>query len=172
MTMGHIADTTSVQGCRILTFASLEDLLDEAEWLATSQIRTLGRWSLGQILDHLATWMEFSIDGVPVRMPLALRLIVRPLRRWIIYRPMRPGFRWPQNADPRLVPQKPVSTHDGLEHLRHAIGRLRTEGHRASSPLLGRLSANEWEQLHLRHAEHHLSFVVPGADVAGDGGGA
>lgn len=154
-------NTGSIRSRRHLSLQSLEDLLREAEGLAQAEVHTLGNWSLGQILDHLATWAEFSIDGVPARVPLPLRVIARPFRGWIIRRPMRPGFRWSADADRRLVPKGPVGTAEGMEHLRRAVGRLRTEPHRAPSPLLGQLSAAQWEQLHLRHAEHHLSFVVP-----------
>lgn len=143
-----------------LSFQSLDDVLKEAERLSRVDAHPLGSWSLGQALDHLAPWMEFSIDGVPAHVGWPLRLLLRPFRKQIIRRPMRSGFRWPADADPRLVPQEPVGKKDGLEHLRRAVARLRAEPQRAPSPLLGQLTAEEWEQLHLRHAEHHLSFVL------------
>lgn len=146
---------------RQLSFRTLEDILAEGERLSQSRVQSVGDWSLGQILDHLATWMEFSIDGVPARIAWPLRVVLRPFRKQILRRPMPAGFRWPADADPRLVPQGPVSDSEGLEHLRRAIARLRAEPTRAPSPLLGKLTPEEWEQLHLRHAEHHLSFVLP-----------
>jgi hypothetical protein len=154
-------DTRSVKGRRKLAFRSLEDVLAEAERLARDPARTLGNWSIGQILDHLAAWMEFSIDGVPARVPWLVRLFARPFRSWVLRRPMPAGFRWPEETAKRVCPQRPVSVEEGLEHLRRAVGRLRAESRRAPSPLLGKLTPDQWEQLHLRHAEHHLSFVVP-----------
>ncbi|WP_164102408.1 DUF1569 domain-containing protein [Candidatus Laterigemmans baculatus] len=151
----------SSRGRRQLAFQSLEDILGEGERLSQSRVQTVGNWSLGQILDHLATWMEFSIDGVPARIAWPLRVVLRPFRKQILRRPVPAGFRWPADADPRLVPQGPVSDSEGLEHLRRAIARLRAEPTRAPSPLLGKLTPEEWEQLHLRHAEHHLSYVLP-----------
>ena len=62
----------------------------------------------------------------------------------------------------QLVPA-PVSFEDGLQSLRQAIHRLQTETQRAPNPVLGPLSIEEWNQLHCRHCELHLSFLVPGS---------
>ncbi|MEX2545983.1 MAG: DUF1569 domain-containing protein, partial [Phycisphaeraceae bacterium] len=59
-------------------------------------------------------------------------------------------------------PPPEVSTEEGLARLRVAAERLNREPARAPSPLLGQLSRREWDQLHCRHAELHLGFVVPG----------
>jgi Protein of unknown function (DUF1569) len=161
MNAGAAVDTRKVRGRRSLSLGSLDALLAEAERLASGPVRTLGNWSLGQVLDHLAAWMEFSIDGVPVRLPRLIRLVARPLRSWIVRRRMPAGFRWLEETAKRVLPQRPIDTAEGLEHLRRAISRLRTEAQRAPSPLLGRLTAEEWERFHLWHAAHHLSFIVP-----------
>ena len=161
MSTDATSNRASTLGRRQLSFRTLEDVLAEGERLSQGRVQTVGNWSLGQILDHLATWMEFSIDGVPAHIAWPLRLVLRPFRKQILRRPMPAGFRWPADADPRLVPQGPVSDAEGLEHLRRAVARLRAGSDRAPSPLLGKLTPEEWEQLHLRHAEHHLSFVLP-----------
>jgi hypothetical protein len=36
---------------------------------------------------------------------------------------------------------------------------LKTEPRRKPSPLFGELTIDEWNQLHCRHAELHLSFI-------------
>ncbi len=46
-------------------------------------------------------------------------------------------------------------------NLRQAIHRLQTEEKRAPNPVLGKLTREEWDRLHCRHAELHLSFLVP-----------
>jgi hypothetical protein len=48
-----------------------------------------------------------------------------------------------------------------LNELRAAIDRLNREPKRAPSPVFGKMTREEWDQLHLRHAELHLSFFVP-----------
>ncbi len=41
------------------------------------------------------------------------------------------------------------------------IDRLNREPQRYPSPVFGKMTKEEWDQLHLRHAEMHLSFYVP-----------
>ena len=45
--------------------------------------------------------------------------------------------------------------------LETGVQRLGRQGTRVVHPLLGRLSAAQWDKFHLRHAEMHLSFIVP-----------
>ena len=59
------------------------------------------------------------------------------------------------------MPRGEVSTQDGLDQLRTQIERLNREAKRAPSPVFGKMTREEWDQLHLRHAEMHLSFYVP-----------
>jgi len=41
------------------------------------------------------------------------------------------------------------------------VARLQATTKRYPSPAFGPLTLEEWDQLHLRHAELHLSFFVP-----------
>jgi hypothetical protein len=66
----------------------------------------------------------------------------------------------PRSAREALVPERQDSQ-TGLAELRRAVGRLHDEIDRAPHPVLGELSLDEWDSLHLRHAEMHMSFLVP-----------
>ncbi len=46
-------------------------------------------------------------------------------------------------------------------NLKTAIQPLHLEPQRMPSPFLGKLTKDEWDRLHMRHAELHLSFFVP-----------
>ena len=144
---------------RQLHFASTDDLLAEAERLAIAPHRTLGQWSLGQILAHLALFMRGSLDGFGFRLPWALRVLARPMRGRFLRTTPPAGLRFPRRAAPLLAPPD-VSTDEGLRMLREAVGRLEAEPQRHPSPVFGELSVEEWNQLHCRHAELHLGFVV------------
>ena len=61
--------TKQVTGRRTLNYATLDDLLQDAEQLAESDITMLGNWSLGQILRHLAMTMNNTFDGFPFSAP-------------------------------------------------------------------------------------------------------
>jgi hypothetical protein len=144
---------------RSLRFESFDDILQEAERLVAANAGTTGNWTLGQILEHLATVMEKSIDGFQSRASWPIRLIARTfLRDKVLRDGMKAGFRLPPQAEAELV-RPEADPHAALDHLRRAVERLRTECHRAEHPAFGQLAINEWNQLHQRHAELHLSFA-------------
>ncbi|MEX0652987.1 MAG: DUF1569 domain-containing protein [Phycisphaeraceae bacterium] len=151
---------------RQLHFASLDEVLADAEQLAAQPHRTLGQWSLGQIFAHLAIFMQQSLDGFDFQMPAVVRLAARPFRKRFLTRPWPSGIRFPRRAAATLAPPA-VSVEEGLQRLRAMIDRLKREPQRHPSPLFGEMSAAEWNQFHCRHAALHLSFVVPGESSAG-----
>lgn len=154
-------NTKKVSGRRKLRYDSYQDLLNDAERLAVSELRTLGNWSLGQVLGHLARAMEMSIDGSDLKAPWLVRLVVRLFfRRRFLKGPIPAGLPLRNVAHDLLVPP-PTSSQAGLAELRRAVERLQHETDRAPHPLLGELSLDEWDSLHLRHAEMHMSFMAP-----------
>ena len=153
-------ETKKVTGRRTLHFATLADCLADAEMLARSRVRCLGNWSAGQIFQHVATGMNSSIDGARFKPSLLFRLILPLFKKRILTKGMTPGFKLPPAAARVLVPGD-TDTEAGLAAIRSAIARLQTEENRAPSPFLGKLTREESDQLHLRHAELHFSFIVP-----------
>jgi hypothetical protein len=160
--MSTAVDTTRVTERRQLHFDSPDDILAEAERIARArEVRVLGNWPPGTIFRHLATVMNKSIDGFGVRFPAVLRFFLRLLaKRRVLTKPMSPGFRLSTKAATELVPPA-TGMQEGLDDLRRAVARLKADTGRAPSPFLGRMTAAEWDQLHCRHAELHLSFLVP-----------
>ncbi|MFN5052141.1 MAG: DUF1569 domain-containing protein [Planctomyces sp.] len=149
-----------VQGRRELTFHSLQQVLDDVEQLAASPAtRTLGNWSLAQLLNHLALTMNGSIDGFSVQAPWFIRLLA-PLFKQSALKKISPGIRLPKSAEAVAFPSS-VSLPESLQAFRQAIRRASTEQMRAPHPGFGRMTHQEWLLLHLRHSEMHLSFAIP-----------
>ena len=152
-------DTKTVAGRREVHYDSLDDLVRDAEWAAGDNVATVGNWSVGQILRHLALTMNFSIDGFPFGWPAPLKFLMNVLmKKRFLTKPIPAGFQAPAKA--AAVMPDPTSAAEGLAELKAAIERLRSETNRSSHPGLGNLTAGEWEQFHLRHSEMHLSFAV------------
>ena len=155
-------DTKTVPGRRELTFSSLGEVVADAEKLVASpNTKTLGNWPLGQLLTHLATVVNGSIDGYSAKAPWLFRLVGPLLKRRFLKNKMSPGFKLPKDVEVGFFPAVP-SPQEALEELRRAVGRSKTEKMTTRHPVLGKLTHEEWTQLHLRHAELHLSFAVPG----------
>jgi len=154
-------DTRRVQGRRPLRFTSLDAMLADAERLVASpNTKMLGNWPLGQILTHLTLAIHSSIDGISARAPWFIRLVGPWIKKRILQRGMSPGFKLPRTVERSFFPPS-ASARDALEKLRIAAGRLQSEKMTAIHPVLGKLTHEEWLELHLRHAEMHLSFAVP-----------
>jgi hypothetical protein len=147
-------------GRRPLTFASLAAVMDDVDRLLPAHT-TVGRWSLGQVCNHLTGALIGSVDGFPGRAPWLLRKTVgRVVRRQIMKSgQMREGFKLPE----RFLPKPGLDARAEAEALRAALRMY--DGHSgplADHPLFGPLDRDAWTRLHCIHCAHHLSFVQPG----------
>jgi len=167
MTTATIAliQTAKVTDRRLLRFHSLDEAIQEADRLAAaerqSRLTQLGNWTLGQALNHIAGWGEFSYAQCPLKTPWFIRLILWLQKRSFLYSPMRAGIRIPGVANGTLVTE-PVSVDEGLSRFRTVFQRLKTQPPTHPSPALGPLTHDEAIAINLRHAELHLGFFVPG----------
>ena len=153
-------DTKVVTGRRKLHFQNHDEVLADAERLHAGGYRRLGNWSLGRMAKHLAGGMNIGLDGAPFRAPLLLRFVAKNFLKKRTLRKMTPGFRLPARIARHVVPGE-TSDAEGLDALREATRRWKTESQRHPQPFFGSLTPDEWDQLVLRHAEMHMSFLVP-----------
>jgi len=163
-----LVDTREVAARRPVSLRTVAELAAEvervAEAAAAGRVRALGNWSAAQILWHLGRLMEFSFDGFPFRYPWHLRWgawLLRALSwRWLVALAFRPGFRNPPAAA-ALEPDAAVSLAEAAGYLRRQLKRIQSgERMTAASPAEGPLSHEQWVEVHLRHAELHLSFLA------------
>lgn len=145
---------------RDVHFAHIDEILADAERLAGSGFRTVGKWTYPQILDHLARTFTASVDGFGFQAPWFARILIAPLvKNSFLTRTMRAGFHLPKSAS-GLFPDAGLTLPAALDRLKQAILRYQHETQRAPHPLLGKLARQEYDSLHLRHSELHMSFVV------------
>jgi hypothetical protein len=87
-------------------------------------------------------------------------MLARLFRAQILKRGLPTGVKLPPQVEEVLY-VAPESLESAIASLERAIARLSLTTQRAPHPLLGTMSAPQWDQFHLRHAELHLSFIVP-----------
>ncbi len=159
-------NTSKVAGRREVAYESLDDVLMDAEKLvANSNTRMLGNWTLGQMLAHLAASLHLSIDGSDHRPPWYIRL-VGPFLKRIVLRKMSAGFQLPKPVADKVIPSEPVTPHEGLRRLQEAVKRFRADTTRKPHNVFGKMTGAQWHQLHLRHAELHMSFATTDSGTA------
>jgi hypothetical protein len=152
--------TVKVTDRRPLRFSTLPEVLADVERLdAGGSLSATGNWTPAQIVQHVTKLIKCSFDGFPVpRAALPLRVVGRLLRNRALSKAMRPGFKLPGKFS-FLAPDEQIAWDDAVRDLRETLARLDGERMTVASPVLGPLNHEQWEQLHCRHAEMHLSFV-------------
>jgi hypothetical protein len=163
--MSGTVDTAKVTNRRQLHFSSIEEVFPEIDRIVAAEndgsLRESGNWTAGQIMGHLAAWINYSYDGFPCHKPPWL---IRMILRRMLKRYLRKGM--PCGQRMRGVPDgtygtEPLSTLEGSERLRRALKRLQSsEPARFESPGFGKMSHEQRIQLNLRHAELHLGFLA------------
>ena len=148
---------------RDLHFTTLDEVREDIESLAAGSYVTVGKWSFAQILEHLGSSLNASIDGFPFKGSWFVRWIIAPfIKNSILTKQMKPGFALPKKFSSYL-PSLDCTMEESLPKVLTAIKRFETETPGADHPFFGTMASEEWMCLHLRHAELHLSFVVPTA---------
>jgi hypothetical protein len=145
---------------RQLEFKDFADVLAEVDRLHRGGYQKLGQWDLAQTCDHLAYFMQGSLDGATYRVPWLFKVLFgRPvLRRILKQRRMKAGVPTPQKPLPAPGGDEPAA----VERFRYVVERLRSHtGELHPSPFFGHLTPDEWRELHLIHCAHHLSYLQP-----------
>jgi len=162
MTTASRVNTRKVQGRRTLSFKAIDDAILDAERIAAAdqagKARTLGNWTVGQNLNHVATWANYAFDGAPMQAPWFVRAISRTFKNRFLTKGLPAGGNIPRVSGGTFGTEM-VPTDQALDNFRKAFSRFRSETPTAPSPAFGSLTRDEYIALNLRHAELHLSFV-------------
>ena len=146
---------------RPLQFDGIGEIMPEVRRLLDGH-ENAGRWSLSQILTHLARAVALTAEAPPSTVGSAgpSREAAVRKRRLLSSGRFPEGVEMPTpaidpgpaDADPRLA----------AEALDAAIGRfLATADPRPPHPILGPMTRDDWERFHCIHCAHHLSFAIP-----------
>ena len=147
---------------RTLTFKNLDEVVAEAERLASGEVQVSGNHSFGAILKHLALTHDITTGRVQAPAPpWYMKYIMIPIMKPFILRdaPIKPGFKLPAKAESFFWASEDVSVEDGLAHLRESVEAYQTQGPTPKHPMFGKMSKETNLRLQCRHAELHLGFV-------------
>jgi Protein of unknown function (DUF1569) len=158
-------DTKRTADRRRVSLGSLDDLRGEARRVVAAEregrLRRSGNWTLGQTLGHLAFWLNSVFDGPPgPKPPLFVRILGPILLKRMFLKGLPPGFRMPK-VEAGTYGLDLMTADEGERRLLASIDRLERGTPPERHVILGRLTKEQWIQMHLRHAELHLSFLHP-----------
>ena len=148
---------------RKLTFATLNDVVRDAEVLLATGYERAGNWDLAQVCGHPADWMTFPVEGFP-KPPLPIRMMLGLVRVTL-----GPGMlrKYLATGMPAGKPTMPQSVHPAGGDAAARFAAFPGPVH--PSPLFGAMDKATATKLQLVHCAHHLSFLVgPAVPAAGE----
>lgn len=145
---------------RELELRSLDDVVHEIERLRECGCTRRGNWNLSQMCVHLTETMRVGLDGDEPRLAWPLRkLFGLMLRRVLRTRKMPSGAPTVARLRPTQTPTDDPATTDlclaTLAEARDFAGPL------PPHPLIDKMTLDEWKDLMVIHAQHHLRFLEP-----------
>ena len=146
---------------RNLNFENLEAAVDEAFLLLNSGYEQKGKWTLGQVCNHLCRVQDPSVSGYPAW--LSLFAFMRPLMRKIFLPRLMQGDS-PRGIPtaPNFVPPEQVDDAAEVEKFCESVARFKAHhGVYAPHPAFGSMNREDLEKIHAAHAAHHLRFLQP-----------
>ena len=158
-------NTRTVREFRRLRFASVEDCAAEVERIVDAdlagRLRVTGNWTPGQILAHVAAWIEYGYNGFPIaRPPFFIRWFLRLRLRKMLEQGMPRGVRIP-GVKQGTTGMDEMETAAAADRLQQALERLNSgEAAKYDSPAFGAMSHDDRIRLNLRHAELHLGYLA------------
>ena len=146
---------------RHLHFDALPDAKAEAERLLESGYLMAGNWTLGQNCRHCGDFMRYSVDGFPgFKLPWPITSIVRGLflSEKKLAKPMPKGL----PTAPAFKPPTDVEDAAEVAYFAEQLQRvIDHDGEFQKSPVFGKLTPEQWRQIHRAHCELHLGMLVP-----------
>lgn len=151
--------TKKVADRRTLRFGRMSEILVDINSFDNPSVTACGNWTPAQIVQHLARTIKVSLDGTSNRVPFIMRMFASLVKSSTLNKPMKPGFSLPKSII-EFKPDDNVTWEKAVEDFTAQIRRIEN-GDRMNkpSPAFGELSHEQWEQLHCRHSEMHLSFL-------------
>jgi len=147
---------------RKLRFETLDEIVQEVDRLADMEVETTGKYSYGQILEHLARILDVASGHLTTEKPnLMIRMVARVLRPKMLRSPMQAGYKLPDSVQDLFWPSEEVDVRSGQKHFHEAIERFRNRDPLPPHPIFGKMNRDQSDQLQCRHCELHLGFVHP-----------
>jgi hypothetical protein len=152
---------------RSLSFESLDQVMPEVDRLLETGYTRAGNWTLGQICEHLSRTLRLAIEPDGKKAPWLIRATLGPalFRHVVRTGRMRTGI----PAPGQLGPGNPADDREGVEMLRSTIPQaLERIPASMEHPFFGRVGREDFLRLQCIHCAHHLSFLIPASQTAGE----
>ncbi len=143
---------------RSLDFTDFDAIQADVEKLLNGH-RTVGTWTLPEILSHLSKAMRLTMRGAKETPPPPTPEQDEQRKAFFETRQISAGRVLPTAL---LEPSSDHSAEEAVQTLKDVLERFRKyDGLFNAHPVMGPLTHDEWIQFHCVHCAHHLSFAHP-----------
>ncbi len=145
---------------RHLDFKTWPELLADIDHLRQAHYDRAGNWDLSQILEHVGEGLRTALHGIDHQATWIIRRFIGPLilKRILSQRRMKAGIKVPQWWLPGPSHDESAAV-DQFHAQVSAFQGLTTTPF--PHPFFGPMTKQQWNDLVLVHAAHHLSFLIP-----------
>jgi hypothetical protein len=147
---------------RRLDFKNWDEALADVDRLRAAGYDRSGNWDLSQIVDHVGEGFRTALRGTDHRAAWIVRKVFGPiiLQRIFRQRRMKAGIKVPDWWLPGPTRDESAAV-DRFRADLAAFQAMTTTPF--PHPFFGPLTKQQWNELALIHAAHHLSFLIPRA---------
>lgn len=145
---------------RQLDFRSWPEVLADIDHLHRAGYSRGGNWDLSQTVEHIGEGLRTALQGIDQRATWVIRRVFGPmvLKRILSQRRMKAGIKVP----PWWLPGPGHDESAALDQFRADVAAFQAMTTTPfPHPFFGALSKQQWNDLGLVHASHHLSFLTP-----------
>ena len=145
---------------RELHLTTLDDILAEAKRIAGQPDATSrGTWTPAQNIWHVGRLIKAGVEGYPVAVPWWLKLIGPVFKKRVTTVGFNPGIKLPEKAAEHIVAPKDTTIEQAMDMFETAVQGAKEKGFIDKNPMLGRMTQQQWIDLHCRHAEMHFGLI-------------
>ena len=145
---------------RELKFSTLDDILAEAKRIAAQpEAASRGTWTAAQNVWHVGRFIKAGVEGYPAKVPFILKLLGPLFKKQFTTKGFSPGIKLPSQAADHMVAPVDTTTAQAMDMIESAVQGAKDKGFLPKNPMMGRMTQQQWIDLHCRHAEMHFGLI-------------
>jgi hypothetical protein len=145
---------------RELHLTTLDDILAEAKRIAAQPDATSrGTWTPAQNIWHVGRFIKAGVEGYPAKVPFILKLIGPLLKKRFTTTGFSPGIKLPSQAADHMVAPADTTIEQAMDMFETAVQGAKDKGFLPKNPMMGKMTPQQWIDLHCRHAEMHFGLI-------------
>lgn len=145
---------------RELHLTTLDDILAEARRIAAQpDAASRGTWTPAQNIWHVGRFIKAGVEGFPAKVPLFLKIVGPLFKKRATTTGFNPGIKLPAQAAAHMVAPVDTTIEQAMDMFETSVQDAKDKGFLPKNPMLGKMTPQQWIDLHCRHAEMHFGLI-------------